>query len=192
MFFAENGPKKDSRYAIFREKCFAIIGTSCALCGSTKNLSIDHKDWRNKTFEIATHSAKKFWNQVVDELQKCQALCEVCHKKKSAQDLSERHSRPIIHGTLTGYSHHKCRCDACKAVKKKHARDWKIWTGRLRDLRPRNVRALCGSYSKYKAGCRCTACTQAKEDYQKDYYARNKEWVKAKRREYYKRSKEQA
>ena len=34
--------------------------------------------------------------------------------------------RPIHHGTLTAYKHHRCRCDSCVAENRKASKRWKI------------------------------------------------------------------
>jgi len=34
--------------------------------------------------------------------------------------------KEIPHGTLSGYRHHKCRCDECKAVNSRYAKEWRI------------------------------------------------------------------
>lgn len=33
--------------------------------------------------------------------------------------------RPVVHGTTSGYSYHKCRCDECKAANNARARRWR-------------------------------------------------------------------
>lgn len=44
-------------------------------------------------------------------------LCLRCH--------NEQDGRVIHHGTSTGYSHHKCRCDACRAAHADRSRRYK-------------------------------------------------------------------
>lgn len=55
----------------------------CAHCGSKNNLELDHIDPADKV----TH---KIWSwsdaRRSEELAKCQALCESCHKKKTSQE----------------------------------------------------------------------------------------------------------
>jgi multidrug efflux pump subunit AcrB len=55
----------------------------CAHCGSREKLEVDHIDPKTKV-------SHEFWGWPEEErlleLAKCQALCEECHKKKSAQE----------------------------------------------------------------------------------------------------------
>jgi 5-methylcytosine-specific restriction endonuclease McrA len=76
------------RYQQRRELAFSILGYACALCGSEVNLQIDHIHWQNKEFNFS-----KYWNcsekKFLEELAKCQALCETCHREKSKVDIQE-------------------------------------------------------------------------------------------------------
>jgi len=65
------------------------LGGKCKKCGSTKNLTVDHKDSKKKKLEISRHlcyanPSQKF----LEELPKCQLLCPSCNKKKTSGDLS--------------------------------------------------------------------------------------------------------
>lgn len=173
MNFSRSGKLSSRSHQAFKDKCFAIIGDKCAKCGSTKNLSIDHVDWRDKSINISTMTGKAWWDLVVDELSKCQALCEECHKKKSAKDLSEQFSQDVKHGTPSGYSHYGCRCNMCKNARQQQVRAWKIKTGRMRQMKPRRSMAICGTDSMYANGCRCESCGDAHREYVRSY-RRNK------------------
>ena len=70
------------RYSLRREKAIAKLGGKCVHCGSCNNLHFDHIDPSTKVATIArmsSMSAVKF-NAEID---KCQLLCEDCHKAKS-------------------------------------------------------------------------------------------------------------
>ena len=77
-------------YADFRFKCFQILGWECAICGSEKDLEIDHIKWQDKSFDISKRYAPKWWPMIVEELKKCQTLCWNCHRKKTNSELAER------------------------------------------------------------------------------------------------------
>lgn len=71
-----------------RAEAFAFLDNLCAHCGSTDELEIDHRDWREKSFPVA-----KLWSikreKFLEELKKCQALCKDCHAVKTKTDMSE-------------------------------------------------------------------------------------------------------
>ena len=60
------------------------------------------------------------------------------------------------HGTLGGYTNHRCRCDACRAANARHFREAKA--RRSREI-PAHVHGTPNGYGNYK--CRCAACTTA-------------------------------
>ena len=66
-----------------------ILGGRCARCGSTENLEFDHIDRTTKSFNIAKIAKRKF-ESIKDELDKCELLCSTCHKLKSKEEL-QRH-----------------------------------------------------------------------------------------------------
>lgn len=65
-----------------RTEGIAYLGGKCAHCGSSRNLQVDHKD----SLEKISH---KIWSWAEarrkKELDKCQLLCESCHKKKTLE-----------------------------------------------------------------------------------------------------------
>lgn len=89
----------------------------CKSCGSWERLEVDHIDPTTKV----TH---RVWSMSVNErdkeLAKCQPLCHVCHKEKTAA--SKR--KPLEHGTFVGYTKHACRCEDCAEANRTHAREW--------------------------------------------------------------------
>ena len=58
------------------------LGGKCARCGCTENLQVDHKDPREKVFEVKSRLSYK-WINLIDEVDKCQLLCKPCHKDKT-------------------------------------------------------------------------------------------------------------
>ena len=81
----------------------------CVNCGSTENLELDHI---NPTTKID----HKIWSWTesrrLEELEKCQVLCEDCHLIKS---INERNYSKT-HGMLSTYNK-GCRCLDCKQRK---------------------------------------------------------------------------
>lgn len=77
----------------------------------------------------------------------------------------------------TCYSHHKCRCDVCKAANA--ARCDRRRRQRDPSKLPPEKHGKKSTYSNWN--CRCTECTQAWNEYQNTRYKENPEL-----REYYK------
>jgi len=85
----------------------------CKVCGSWKDLQIDHIDPSKKKIRIATIWSRK--EQVRNkELAKCQVLCKMHHIEKTSKENSL-----AGHGTKKMYKFKKCRCASCSAAKKK-------------------------------------------------------------------------
>jgi ribosomal protein S25 len=56
------------------------LGGSCIVCGTTKNLNVDHKDPSTKVdHRIWSWS----WDRALQELDKCQLFCEKHHREKT-------------------------------------------------------------------------------------------------------------
>src|SRR5674476_882929 len=92
-----------SRFEYFSDK-------SCAGCGSTGGLELDHIDPRQKKFRsTAIWSMAKGNPKRITELLNCQPLCEECHKLKSIKEMPVTEGFiPYQHGTPTMYGRHKC------------------------------------------------------------------------------------
>ncbi len=114
------------RYHRLRKEAIDQLGGCCVGCGSRENLELDHIDPKSKSFEVS-----KFLSVSLEdfrkELKKCQLLCRKCHVKKT---LKEQGKLPTgTHGTLSTYSHGKCRCQKCKdtwnAYSRKYKREWR-------------------------------------------------------------------
>lgn len=85
----------------------------CKVCGSWKDLQIDHIDPSKKKIRIATIWSRK--KQIRDkELAKCQVLCKTHHIEKTSKENSL-----AGHGTKKMYKVKKCRCASCLSAKKK-------------------------------------------------------------------------
>lgn len=71
------------RYHKRMADAYAMLGGVCVVCGSTKEMQIDHFDPSQKSFTLA-----KLWSvseeRFLEELTKCQLLCWDCHLTKTA------------------------------------------------------------------------------------------------------------
>jgi 5-methylcytosine-specific restriction endonuclease McrA len=78
----------------------------CIVCEGTEKLELDHIDSTTKI----SHSIWS-WSEAkrLNELAKCQVLCNPCHKQKTLANDIHRTS----HGTWQMYSKYKCRCVVC-------------------------------------------------------------------------------
>lgn len=91
-----------------------LADKSCARCGSTEDLELDHVNPADKvSHRIWTWSEKRR----VAELAKCQVLCKPCHDRKCGLDgFADRTPR---HGR--GRYDKGCRCAICTAANTEHA-----------------------------------------------------------------------
>lgn len=91
----------------------------CRRCSSWNGLQVDHIDPSQKV-------SHRIWSWSEErrqkELEKCQPLCCACHQNKT---IKQTYAVPI-HGTITMYKGHGCRCRACRAVNAIRKRIWKI------------------------------------------------------------------
>ena len=68
-----------------RAYCIEYLGGKCVKCGTTHNLQFDHIKREGKKYSIAGRVTLKFDN-LKEELDKCQLLCVPCHLKKTAKE----------------------------------------------------------------------------------------------------------
>jgi 5-methylcytosine-specific restriction endonuclease McrA len=70
------------RYHKRMAEAVALLGGSCIVCGETEDLQLDHRDPDSKSFNVG-----KLWSlsqeTFLEELTKCQLLCDPCHKAKT-------------------------------------------------------------------------------------------------------------
>lgn len=103
-----------------RSKAKEKLGNKCAQCGSDSQLEFDHIDRSNKLIEISKAISNKNSVIVYEELEKCQLLCNPCHKEKNKVDNGE-----AKHGSLTMYTHYKCRCDECVVYAREYYKQYR-------------------------------------------------------------------
>lgn len=94
-----------------------MLGGKCVNCGTTEKLEFDHIDPKLKSFNIVSKILVR-WDRLLDEIKKCQLLCNSCHWDKTRKDRNCN----IGHGTPGMYSNHKCRCDLCRKAWSKYVR----------------------------------------------------------------------
>lgn len=128
----------------------------CATCGSLLNLEVDHIDPRDKSFRI---NFSLSLGRIKKELDKCQVLCKACHREKTNKELS----RPITHGTTSGYQYYKCRCSLCRKAIAVY-----VMKDRSNYQYKSNQGITHGTVSGYQHfKCRCSLCKEAKSDYKR-------------------------
>ena len=58
----------------------------CTDCGETDPLVLefDHVDEKGeKAFEVARNFAERRWQDILDEMKKCEVVCANCHRKRT-------------------------------------------------------------------------------------------------------------
>lgn len=98
-----------------RLKALEYLGGVCVDCGLKDGLEIHHIDPETKSFTLASgwHHA---WDKIVVELQKCEVLCDSCHKN--------RHKVVHQHGDVRKYWQ-GCKCASCKLAFAQYHKAWK-------------------------------------------------------------------
>ena len=151
------------RYHRRRQEAIVLLGGKCAKCGSTEQLEFDHTIRSSKTGELA-----KIWGykqkRFLEELAKCQLLCNECHKAKTLVDKGFNPGKGH-HGSLASYRY--CKCDLCKKAASDHNRAYraKRMAGRGK-YTPRFAGIKHGTYAGYAKEVRtkvprCDACKLA-------------------------------
>ena len=148
---------KEESYYIRRRHCIEILGGACVKCGCNSDLEFDHTDPSSKEYNINSILTCKM-SLLLSELSKCQLLCSVCHLNKTIAE-----KKPFVHGTIYSFMKKGCECILCLSKKK----EWSDERNRKRRISngrgPYNIEEgiICGSYKKYKRGCRCLECKAA-------------------------------
>lgn len=79
--YGENSRK---RIELHKQRCIEYLGGYCKICGkSTEVYDFHHRDPKTKCFEIG-RSYYMAWEKIVQELDKCDLLCCICHRKLHA------------------------------------------------------------------------------------------------------------
>ena len=98
------------------------LGGECVRCHSTERLEFNHRDPKEKEFNIL-QIWDSSWEKIYAELDKCELLCHDCHLDHTAESWASGIHVPWnkgkedewSHGSARGYhSSSMCRCDLCK------------------------------------------------------------------------------
>lgn len=81
--------KKDNKYLVNdKEKAVHYLGKKCIDCGLENDCfdiyDIHHRDPKTKKYDISKMLKHKPWNTIQTELNKCDLLCAICHRKRHA------------------------------------------------------------------------------------------------------------
>jgi hypothetical protein len=57
----------------------------CVDCGETDPVVLEFDHLRDKKFGIATGIRNRNWNDVLDEIAKCDVVCANCHRRRTAK-----------------------------------------------------------------------------------------------------------
>lgn len=73
-----------NRYHERKKEAIRMLGGKCAVCGTTKNLELDHKNPDNKSFNVT-----KLWSvpeaEFKREVKKCKLLCNKHHRERTGK-----------------------------------------------------------------------------------------------------------
>jgi 5-methylcytosine-specific restriction endonuclease McrA len=100
-----------------REKAIHEYGGVCSQCGSSEDLEFDHINPELKARNIGAIWSYS-WENIRDELAKCQLLCVDCHKAKTRETSYKGHG--CEHRYRDG-----CRCQPCKDAHAERARRYR-------------------------------------------------------------------
>ena len=111
----------NARYHRRRSLWLDRLGGECVECGSKELLNFDHIDASSKTCDVAKILGSGSEAKVLEEMAKCQLLCEKHHLEKS---LREGDIYNVGHGEgVTGKRN--CRCSLCGPLKNEYLRKFK-------------------------------------------------------------------
>lgn len=82
------------RYHSRRAEAIRLLGSKCVQCNSTDNLEIDHVDPGSKVHKF-TYYTYLSHDKFIEEVGKCQLLCQKCHREKSKIDGSSHKGKRL-------------------------------------------------------------------------------------------------
>jgi hypothetical protein len=60
-------------------------GHPCVDCGETDPLVLEFDHLRDKLFEVTNQFASRNWQEILDEIAKCDVVCANCHRRRTAR-----------------------------------------------------------------------------------------------------------
>jgi hypothetical protein len=131
---ADHADYQRRRYRERMAMATARLGGCCARCGATANLEFDHIDRAIKVADVSYLASKAALAKFLAEVDKCQLLCGPCHHDKSREygetGGGQNKMTEVPHGTSSGYTYWKCRCDDCRAARGAYRQGWAARTGK--------------------------------------------------------------
>lgn len=85
-----NKRSKERRERLFEENSLLVVNflknNPCVNCSESNILVLDfdHKDKKDKKYDISRMLSSYKWNTILKEIKKCQVLCANCHRIKTA------------------------------------------------------------------------------------------------------------
>jgi len=79
-------------YGLVRETMFEMLGERCVECGEDMRVNVPHPHHLvlgEARFGILSESHKHSWKEILEEIEKCELRCEVCHGKIHKQQLKD-------------------------------------------------------------------------------------------------------
>jgi hypothetical protein len=67
----------------------------CIDCGETDPIVLEFDHLRDKLFAIGPHLARRKWQSILNEMEKCEVVCANCHRRRTA------HRRGALRALLT-------------------------------------------------------------------------------------------
>ena len=124
--------RKSAKILKFAKKYKAIqyLGGCCVSCGENNQfkLTFHHIDINDKEFEYGDYDDRR-WTDLKDELNKCELLCQNCHREKHYNENRilkygiERRTNKLIYLEYSGSKCVKCGYDKCPSSLTFHHRD---------------------------------------------------------------------
>jgi hypothetical protein len=72
-----------------RERTLWLIeyfkGHPCVECGEADPIVLEFDHLRDKSFSIGQALSRRKWQDILDEMQKCEVVCANCHRRRTAR-----------------------------------------------------------------------------------------------------------
>jgi hypothetical protein len=56
----------------------------CVDCGEADPVVLEFDHLRDKLFSVGMHLTRRSWQDILDEIEKCQVVCANCHRRRTA------------------------------------------------------------------------------------------------------------